>query len=160
MDFEERLQKAIERGERRGVEQAEATKRQALTEEELKRLHGAHRLAISEHIEECLRKLPSFFPGFRYETIFGERGWGAAVRRDDIRFISGKRTDEYSRLEVTVRPLSSVMVIDLTAKGTIRNKEIFSRNFYEKIEDVDPAKFTQLVDAWVLEYAELYSAQQ
>lgn len=160
MEFEERLQKAIQRGERRGVEQVEAAKRQALSEEELKRHHGQYRLQLSEHIETCLQKLPNYFPGFRYETIFGDRGWGGAVRRDDIRIITGKRADEYSRLEITIRPLSSVLVVDLAAKGTIRNKEVFTRNYYEKIEDADAAKFMQLVDAWVLEYAEMYAAQQ
>lgn len=160
MNFEERLQKAIQRGQRRGEQQAAEAKRQALTEEELKRLHGKYRLELSDHIEGALQKLPNYFPGFRYETIFGERGWGAAVRRDDIRIVSGKRADEYSRLEVTVRPLSSVLVVDLAAKGTIRNKEVFVRSYYEKIEDTDPAKFMQLVDAWVLEYAEMYAAQQ
>ena len=159
MDFDERLQKAIQRGQRRGEEQAAEAKRQALSEEDLKRLHGKVRLELSDHIEHCVQRLPNFFPGFRYETIFGERGWGAAVRRDDIRIVAGKRSDEYSRLEVTVRPLSSVLVVDLAAKGTIRNREVFVRNYYEKIEDVDPAKFMQLVDAWVLEYAEMYSAQ-
>jgi hypothetical protein len=160
MDFDQRLQKAIERGERRGIEQAEAARRQAMSEEELKRLHVRYRLQLSEHIEGCLKRLANHFPGFRYETSFGERGWGAAVRRDDIHIVAGKRADEYSRLEVTVRPLSSVMVVDLAAKGTIRNKEVFARNFYEKIEDVDPDKFVQLIDAWVLEYAELYAAQR
>ena len=111
MNFDERLQKAIQRGQRRGEQQAAEAKRQALTEEELKRLHGKYRLELSDHIEGALQKLPNYFPGFRYETIFGERGWGAAVRRDDIRIVSGKRADEYSRLEVTVRPLSSVLVV-------------------------------------------------
>lgn len=160
MDFENRLQKAIERGERRGQEKAEAARQKALTEEELKRMHTDMRLQLSEHIEQCLHALPNYFPGFRYETIFGDRGWGAAVRRDDIRIVGGKRSDEYSRLEITVRPFSSAMVVDLAAKGTIRNREAFTRNYYEKIEDADVQKFIQLIDAWVLEYAEMYAAQQ
>jgi hypothetical protein len=160
MKFEERLQKAIERGERRGLAEAEAARRQAMSEEELKQLHTQYRLHLSEHIERCLQILPLHFPGFRLETIYGERGWGGAVRRDDIRIVAGKRNDEYSRLEITVRPLSSVMVVDLAGKGTIRNKEAFARNYFEKIEDVDPEKFEQLIDAWVLEYAEMYAAQR
>jgi hypothetical protein len=160
MDFEQRLQKAIERGERRGAEQAEAARRQALSEDELRRMHSAMRLQLSDHIEQCLRKLANHFPGFRYETIFGEKGWGAGIRRDDIRIVAGRRADEFSRLQITVRPLSSVMVVDLAGKATIRNKEIFARNYYEKIEDADPEKFIQLIDAWVLEYAELYAVRQ
>lgn len=159
MDFNERMQKAIERGERRGSAAAEAARRKAMSEEELRQLHTQYRLQLSEHIEQCLEALPNHFPGFRLETIYGERGWGAGVRRDDIRIIAGRRADEYSRLELTIRPISSVMVVDLSGKGTIRNKEAFTRNYFEKIEDVDPQKFEQAIDAWVLEYAEMYAAQ-
>lgn len=159
MDFNDRLQKAIERGERRGSAEAEAARRKAMTEEELRQLHTQYRLQFSEHIERCLEALPNHFPGFRLETIYGERGWGAGVRRDDIRIVAGRRADEYSRLEMTIRPISSVMVVDLSGKGTIRNKEAFTRSYFEKIEDVDPQKFEQLIDAWVLEYAEMYAAQ-
>ena len=160
MEFDERLQKAIERGKHRSHRQAQQAAAKALSEEELKSLHSRLRLSLSEHIETCLGRLPGHFPGFRYETIYGERGWGASVRRDDIRIVAGKRNDEFSRLEITVRPLSSVMVVDLSGKGTIRNKEAFTRNYFEKIEDADPQKFEQLIDAWVLEYAEMYAAQR
>jgi hypothetical protein len=160
MNFDERLQKAIERGERRGMAEAEAARRQKMTEEELKQMHTQYRLQLSEHIEKCLHVLPNHFPGFRLETVYGDRGWGAGVRRDDIRIVAGKRSDEYSRLELTIRPLSSVMVVELTGKGTIRNKEAFTRTYFEKIEDADPQKFEQLIDAWVLEYAEMYASQR
>jgi hypothetical protein len=40
----------------------------------------------------------------------------------------------------------------------IRDKELFSRAHFEAIESADSAKFNELVDLWVLEYAELYSA--
>ena len=50
-------------------------------------------------------------------------------------------------------------VLDLTAKGTIRNKEVFNRSFFEKLADVDLDKFRELIDVWVLEYAELYAAK-
>ena len=56
----------------------------ALSEEELKRLHSQYRLQLSEHIERCLSTLPGHFPGFRFETVVAERGWGAAVFRDDL----------------------------------------------------------------------------
>jgi hypothetical protein len=70
------------------------------------------------------------------------------------------RTNEYSRLEVTIRPYSASHVLDLAAKGTIRNKEIFNRNYYEPLADADAQKFSELIDAWVLEYAELYAARE
>ena len=89
MDFEQRLQKAIQRGQRRGDERSEQAQQQQLSEEELKRLHVQYRLQLSEHIERCLQRLLQHFPGFEFETIYGERGWGAACRRDDIRMSSG-----------------------------------------------------------------------
>ena len=45
-------------------------------------------------------------------------------------------------------------MLDLAAKGTIRNKEVFNRNYFEKLPDVDLDKFLQLIDVWVVEYAE------
>ena len=160
MSFEDRLHKAVARGKRRSEEEKSRAEARALTEEELKRLHSTYRLQLSEHIESCIRQLPNFFPGFRIETIFGDRGWGAACSRDDVRVAAGKRQqNEYSRLELTVRPASSMHVLELTGKGTIRNKEVFSRNFFEKLEDVDLDKFMHLVDVWVLEYAELFAAK-
>ncbi|MCA9161434.1 MAG: hypothetical protein R3C99_07540 [Pirellulaceae bacterium] len=159
-DFEQRLQKAIERGQQRGERKAEEARRQQLNEEELKRLHSQHRLALSEHIEQATKLLPNHFPGFRLETIFGEKGWGAAVSRDDLRITNGRRDNDYSRLELTIRPPNSYHVVDLAGKATIRNKEVFNRNHFEKIENVDPDTFKHLIDVWVLEFAELYSAAQ
>ena len=72
----------------------------------------------------------------------------------------GKRGSDYSRLELTIRPYSHLHVLELTSRGTIRNKEVFNRSHYEPIEDADPAKFAELVDLWVLEFAELYAAGQ
>lgn len=160
MDFEERLKKAIERGHRRGDQKSQAARDRALSEDELKRLHSQYRLQLSEHIEDCIQRLASHFPGFQSETIFGDRGWGAGCSRDDLQLRAGRRQATFSRLEVTVRPPSSMHVLDLAAKGTIRNKEVFVRNYFEKVQDADPAKFLELIDIWVLEYAELYAAQK
>ncbi|MCA9121352.1 MAG: hypothetical protein H6822_07960 [Planctomycetaceae bacterium] len=159
MGFEERLNEAIQRGKQRSSAKQAQAEAQAMSEDELKRLHNQYRLQLSEQIEQCLQKLPQHFPGFTFETIFGERGWGAACRRDDIRISGGKRNNDYSRLEMTIRPFSSYHVIDLSGKGTIRNKEVFNRSYFEKIEEADIAKFSELIDLWVLEYAELYSSK-
>jgi hypothetical protein len=158
MDFEERLQRAIHRGQRRQEASAEAARARQMSEEEFRRLHSQYRLDLSEHIEECIRRLVCHFPGFQFETIFGERGWGAACYRDDFQIDRGQRSSGYSRLEITVRPYSEFHVVDLQAKGTIRNKEVFSRRHHEKLEDLDEDSFQNLIDVWVLEYAELYSA--
>ena len=159
-DFDERLKKAIERGQHRGETRSRQAKEKALSEEELKSLHTKYRLELSEHIERCVRQLPDHFPGFRFQSVYGERGWGAACNRDDVGVGSGgKRANFYSRFEMTVRPFSPSNVLELTAKGTIRNKEAFNRTHFEKLGDVDPDSFTQLIDFWVLDYAELYAAR-
>ena len=112
MSFEERLQKDIERGQRRGHHRHEEALAKALCEDDLKRLHGQYRLQLAEHIEKCLQHLPHFFPGFQYETIYGERGWGGACSRDDLRMQQGgRRSSDYSRLEIAVRPFSSLHVL-------------------------------------------------
>ena len=159
MDFHERMSKAIQRGQRLSDDRARQAKEKQLSEDELKRLHTQYRLQLSEHIESCLRTLPAHFPGFEFQTVFGERGWGASCSRDDIRMKGGRRTNDYSRIEMTIRPFSEYHVVDLATKGTIRNKEVFSRNHFEKIEDADTAKFIELIDLWILEYAELYAAK-
>jgi hypothetical protein len=159
MEFDERLHRAIQRGKRRHEANAAEAQAKSLSEEELKRLHSQIRLALSEHIEHCLKRVISHFPGFELETMYGERGWGAACSRDDLRLDAGRRrSNHYSRLEVTVRPFSSFHVVDLQAKGTVRNKEVFSRRRFEPIADVDANEFQELIDAWILEYAELYAA--
>ena len=53
-------------------------------EEELKRLHSQYRLELSDYIEKCLRKLPQYMPGFQFETVVSDRGWGGKVSRDDF----------------------------------------------------------------------------
>ena len=158
--FEQRLSKAIERGHRRSAERALAEREKALSEEELRQLHSKYRLQFSERIEQCLQQLPHHFPGFQYETMFGDRGWGGACSRDDVRARRGnQRGSSFSRLEMTIRPYSPTHVVELVAKGTIRNKEVYDRRHFEMIHQVDNETFSHLIDAWVLEYAELYAAE-
>jgi hypothetical protein len=160
MDFDQRLEKAIQRGQRRGDAQALAEAARTVNEEELRRLHSQYRLELSEHIERCIRSLLQHFPGFQVETVYGERGWGAACRRDDVRLLGrGQRENYYSRLEMTVRPYSSLRVLEVAAKGTVLNKELLTRQHYEPIADVDLAKFLERIDSWTLEFAELYAAR-
>lgn len=160
MDFDQRLQKAINRGLRRGVDEAQAEVARGLSEEEYRNLHSRYRLQMSEHIESCVRRLLHHFPGFEFETIYGERGWGAACKRDDVRLLGrGRRNNLYSRLELTVRPYSSLHVLELSAKGTVHNRELLARQHYQPLDDVDPTAFLELIDAWVLEFAELYASK-
>ena len=60
---------------------------------------------------------------------------------------------------MTVRQFAPSHVLELVAKGTIRNKEIYNRNQYQMLTHVDIASFRELIDRWVLEYAELFAAK-
>src|SRR6478735_11667151 len=147
MSFDDRLKQAIVRGQKRSEFLAREAAAKAWTEEEYRRQHSQLRLTLSEHIESCLSRLPNYFPGFQYETMYGDRGWGGACFRDDLVLTRGSRTTNYSRLEVTIRPYSSLHVLDLAAKGTIRNKEVFNRNVFEELETASEARFRELIDA-------------
>jgi hypothetical protein len=158
MDFEKRLERAITRGRDRrdlsGREEAE----KALNVEELRSLHSKYRLDLSEHIETCLKQLSDHFLGFQYKTVFGDDGWGARISRDDFHGAAGRTRNMYSRLEMTVRPFSSAHIIELAAKGTIHNKEVFNRTHFQFLSQADIESFRELIDLWVLEYAEQYAS--
>jgi hypothetical protein len=159
-EFKSRLESAIARGRRRAAAQASQERQKELTEEELKRLHSSHRLALSDHIEAAVRGVAEHFPGFREESVFGEKGWGNACYRDDLRIEAGRRSNEYSRLEIVIRPFSDLKVLELKGKGTVMNRELFNRNHFVPLCEVELEEFEQLIDAWAIEYAELYAAKQ
>lgn len=157
-NFRERLEQAAQRGRRAGAERVLAEAAEALSEEEAKRLHSKYRLALTDHIEECLAQLSDSFPGFRYEAIVSEKGWGGVVTRDDLTLNRGKRENVFSRFAMTVSPHNKYGVLELIAKGTIGNKEIFSRNHYRLLGDVEIDEFSELVERWAIDYAEEYAA--
>ena len=159
MDFKQRLQRATERGHDTRDAKAREDAAKALGEEECKRLHSSYRLQLNDTIETCLKQLAENFPGFSYEVIADSR-WGAAVRRDDLSLNRGKRETHFSRLELAVSPHNQYHVLELVAKGTVRNKENFSRNHYQLLKDVDLDTFTGLVEQWTLDYAEHYAAAE
>ena len=109
--------------------------------------------------KKAVHRVADHFPGFREESLFGEVGWGAACYRDDLKIVSGRRENQYSRLEMTIRPLgdTEVKVLDLKGKGTVMNRELFNRSFFVPVADVDEAEFEQLIDTWAIEYAEVYA---
>jgi hypothetical protein len=159
MDFQKKLDRAIQRGQETGTARAQAEADRALTKKELNRLHSQYRLVLSEQIERCLGQVADRFPGFRLETIVDERGWGAAISREDIRMRAGHSNTCFSRLEMVIRPVSSAFVLELAAKATVCNRELFHRNYYQQLTEVNPTSFEELVDLWVLEYAERYAAE-
>ncbi len=161
MDFDQQLKQAIERGHRRGQAEALAEAAKNVNEEELHRLHAQYRLDLSEHIEHCIRSLLQHFPGFEVESVYGERGWGAACRRDDVRLLGrGRRENYYSRLEMTVRPYNSLHILEVNAKGTVFNRELLNRQHYVPVASADVDRFKKLIDGWALEFAELYAARR
>lgn len=158
-EFQSRLESAIERGQKRADHKAKMERQKELSEEEIKRLHTSYRLSMSERIEAAVNGVADHFPGFRYESLFGEVGWGAACYRDDLRIESGRRENQYSRLEMVIRPYSDLRVLDLKGKGTVMNRELFNRSHFVPVAEVDPEEFQSLIDGWAIEYAEMYSAK-
>lgn len=160
MEFEDRLQRAIERGRQTRDERGRAAADEAMTQEEIRNLHSRCRLELTERIEECLRRLADHFPGFEYQSIVSDEGWGARITRDDLLVKPGQRAENaYSRLEMLISPLGTAPIVELVAKGTIRNKEVFNRKHFQQLSRVDLESYKELVDLWVLEYAEQFSAR-
>lgn len=158
-DFESRLESAISRGKKRADWKASQERQKVLSEEELRRLHTSYRLALSERIESAVQGVADHFPGFQQESLYGDVGWGSACFRDDLRIDSGRRANQYSRLEMVIRPYSDLHVLDLKGKGTVMNRELFNRSFYVPVAEVDIEEFQQLIDTWAIEYAEVYAAK-
>ncbi len=157
MDFKDRLHRATERGQQSKNSQAAEAAAKAMSEEESRRLHSQCRRELTAHIESCLHQLANNFPGFNFEIIVDDKGWGAAVRRDDLSINAGRRDNLFSRLSLTISPYSNYQVLDLIAKGAVRNKESFSRNHYELLKDADLDSFRQMIEQWTLDYAEHYA---
>lgn len=158
MNFEQRLERAIERGRHAKAERGREAAARQLTEEELRHLHSSARLELAEHIDSCLRSVADRFPGFAFATIAGEDGWGAKISRDDVRLGRGAAETVFSRLEMLVRPFSSARIVELVAKGTIRNREVLNRTHFQRLDQMDVSSFTEQIDLWVLEYAERFAA--
>ena len=58
-----------------------------------------------------------------------------------------------------IRPASSYQLLDLSAKATICNKELFNRSHFQRLTEADLTSFNEMIDLWVLEFAELYAAR-
>lgn len=161
MDFEQRLQKAIERGQRQKDDRSRQAAARELTEEEFRQLHSSARLELSDRIEQGLRQIADHFPGFRYSTLVGEDGWGGRITRDDFSVTAGgSKENLYSRLEMLVKSFSpAVKILELTAKGTVRNKEVISRTHFQFLNKLDLSGYRELIEQWMIEFVERYSAE-
>lgn len=158
MDFNKRLERAIDRGQRTRDAAGRAKAEQAMNEDELRTLHSKLRLELSDHIEKCLRQLADHFPGF----VFSASAGGASITRDDVDISRQRRSRSlYSRLEMVITPFSAAThIIEMTSKGTIRNKEIQNRSHYQFLAETDVEAFSELIDLWVLEFAEQFASHQ
>lgn len=166
MDFEQRLQQAIQRGRQASSAEDQARTQRILGAEELRKLHSEYRLQLSEHIDTCLQQLKGHLRGFNMSTIMGDEGWGAELQRDDLGPGGGGGGSSktyysryFSRLLLVVKPFSSAHVVEVTCKGTVRNKEVLNRSQFIQLPDVDVTALQQALDQWVLEFAEKYTAQ-
>jgi hypothetical protein len=160
MDFEKRLEQAIDRGERHRDARAQAELQKTLSEEEFRNLHSSLRLNLTEQIESSLRKLSDHFPGFRFETVVEENGWGAKISRDDLAF--GRRTgrsSEFSLLQILVRPFSAkAKIVEIVGKGTIRNKEVLTRSHFQFLTEANEQGLIDVLELWLLEFAEKFAS--
>ncbi|MFK7778469.1 MAG: hypothetical protein QM501_10230 [Gimesia sp.] len=160
MDFEKRLKHAINKGRAAKDEEIKQDVGRKMSEEEFRNLHLKYRLELTDHIDGCLKKLTDHFPGFQFKTLMEETGWGSRITRDDVSLNSGKKAQNlYSRLEMIVRPFTETRIMELVAKGTIRNKETFNRSHYQFVAEADIQSFKDLIDIWILEFAEEFSFQ-
>lgn len=155
MDFDKRLERAINRGRQAADAEGRAAAEAAATEEELRNLHGRLRLDLSEHIEECLRTLTRRVAGFQFKAVVGTEGWGARISREDR--VPGSRDTAYTRFEMVVRPFSDAHIIEITTKGTIRNRETLKRSHYQFLTEADLDSLRDTIDLWVLDFAEEYA---
>jgi len=159
MEFEDRLRRAIERGTKTRDDRGREELARELTLEELRTLHSRYRLDVSEHVESCLKKLSDHLPGFKYQNIMSEEGWGGRLFRDDLHLVPGKPPESrYSRLDLLISPFTPSGILELVVKGTVRNREVINRKHYQRLGEFDRDAFLELIDLRVLEFAEAYSA--
>jgi len=160
MDFESKLEQAIQRGQNRTAAKNDAQKKSQMSKEEVRNRYNEFRLNLSDYIEVGLKKLANHFPGFDYETIYGAKGWGGAMSRNDLdRGRDGKAGSFFSRIEITVRPQNEFNVINIAGKGTIRDKEMFTWNHFDAILDAEQPDFEKMIDNWILQFAEQFAAR-
>jgi len=159
-DLEDRLNRAIKRGQGAKDLRGKAEGAKKASEEDLRNLHSKLRLTLSEHIEKCLRQLMDHFPGFEFSTVLNEEGWGARITRDDVRMQRGTSKNQYSRLEMLIRPWSTTNILELVTKGTIRNRESLNRNNFRMLSEATEDGFREVIDGLVVEFAEQYAAHE
>ena len=160
MDFDKKLENAIERWQKRHTRLKDAERQKSMSVEDLRNRHNEYRLELSEYIEVNLKKMAQHFPGFEYETLYGSRGWGGAIHRNDLdRGEDGRAGSFFSRIELTVKPQNEYNVVNIAGKGTIRDKELFAWNHFVDLLAASFEEFHQRLDTWMVQYAEQFAAR-
>ena len=59
-----------------------------------------------------------------------------------------------------VRPINELNVVNIAGKGTVANKEIYAWNQFEDISDAKLESFQQIIDSWIVMYAEKFASRQ
>ena len=158
-DFSKRLESAINRGKEVANRKAANDRDREQSEEELRENHRQYRLTLCERIEKTINQLADHIPGFRAESVYDDDGWGSAAFRENLHIEGGRRTTQFSRFEIVVRPCSDLLVLDIKGKGTVNNREVFNRSHYCKLADVQLSDFEECIEAWSLHFAEICAAQ-
>ena len=158
-EFSKRLESAIERGKLAAEQKAIQDRQAEQTEERLREMHTQYRLQLCDKIEQTMRKLADHIPGFRSESVYDEDGLGAACYRENLHFDNGRRTTQFSRFELVVRPCTDLLVLDIKGKATINNREVFNRSHYADLADLDLSDFHRCIESWSLHFAEAVAAK-
>ena len=159
MDLRKRLQEAINRGQTRATHPTGGDPG-AMTPEKLKNLHNQFRLELSSYIESVVAQIVDQLPGFNQETLFGDKGWGTAVYRDDLLLTKKVRDNHYSRLEMFIRPMNDFHILDLATKATIRNREVWNRSVFHPLVEVNLEVYREQINLWAVQFVEQYSASK
>lgn len=154
MSFEDEIKKALERGANQSQKVRAEQKATELSQDELRRRHSEYRLTLSEYIEHHLKRVPNLIPGFSFETVYGSRGWGGAIARDDLQ----RGGPAYSRLEISVPPAGEFNLLVVVGRGTIKNREVLNWNHFAEIAEVHVEAFQREIDSWILQFVEMFSA--
>ncbi len=157
MEFQKRLERAINRGRQAADAEGAEAAAAAQSVEDLRNLHGKLRLDLSDHIEQVFRAITVQVAGFQFKTIVGTEGWGARISRDDRVREGGKPESSYTRFEMVVKPFSDAHIIEVASKGTIRNRETMKRNHYQFLNEADVDSLKNTIDLWALEFAEEFA---
>jgi len=132
MDFDKKLENAIERGQQRHTRLKDAEKQKALSVEDLRNRHNEFRLDLSEYIEVNLNKMAQHFPGFEYETLYGSKGWGGAIHRNDLdRGDDGKAGSFFSRIELTVKPQNEYNVVRPIVRNPLLSETDYAKQKFD-----------------------------